>query len=229
MPRPGHDTADTGTHGHHMHHGLAHDVLAAVLFGGRRRRVYTNLAMRSGARRGDRVLDVGCGDGYFTRVMANAVGAAGTALGVDPSPEAIARARQVTRATNCTFSQGVAEHLDASDGSYDVVVSSLMVHHLPEAMRAQAIREMFRVLRPGCRVLIAEFRPPRNPIVRYLIRPVTSPAMQHNPLHLLEPMIQDAGFQHLHSGDLNPWIHWVQAVKPTRNDTFQRSWRKPVD
>ena len=135
MARPGHDTADTDAHGHHLHYGPAHDVLAAVFFGGRRRRVYRDLATRSGAGRGDRVLDVGCGDGYFTRVMATAVGAAGIALGVDPSPAAIARARQVTRAANCAFSQGVAEHLDASSGSYDVVVSSLMVHHLPEAMR----------------------------------------------------------------------------------------------
>jgi hypothetical protein len=38
--------------------------------------------------------------------------------------------------------------------------------------------------------------------------------MQHNPVHSLEPMIEDAGFQQLHSGDLNPWIRYVQAVKP---------------
>jgi ubiquinone/menaquinone biosynthesis C-methylase UbiE len=217
MRRLGHDTADTDTGGSHMGYGPAHDVLAAVFFGGRRRRVYTELATRSGARQGDRVLDVGCGDGYFTRVMANAVGAGGTALGVDPSPEAIARARKVTRAANCTFSEGVAEHLDASEGTYDVVVSSLMVHHLPEAIRPQALREMFRVLRPGGRVLIAEFRPPRNRIVQYLIGPVISPAMQHNPLHLLEPMIDDAGFQQINSGDLNPWIRYGHAVKPTTN------------
>jgi ubiquinone/menaquinone biosynthesis C-methylase UbiE len=156
MTRPESDTADTDTYGGHMGYGPTHHVLAAMFFGGRRRRVYTELATRSG----DRVLDVGCGDGYFTRIMANAVGAAGTALGIDPSPEAIARARKVTRAANCTFSEGVAEHLNASEGSYDVVVSSLIVHHLPEPIRPQALREMFRVLLPGGRVLIAEFRPP---------------------------------------------------------------------
>jgi ubiquinone/menaquinone biosynthesis C-methylase UbiE len=147
--------------------------------------------------------------------MAKAVGAAGTALGVDPSREAIARARKVTRTANCTFSEGIGEDLDASEGSYDVVLSSLMVHHLPDATRPQAIHEMFRVLRPGGPLLVAEFRPPRNRIVRYLIGLVTSPAMQHNPLHLLEPMIEDAGFEQVHSGDLRPWIRYVHAVKPT--------------
>jgi hypothetical protein len=41
--------------------------------------------------------------------------------------------------------------------------------------------------------------------------------MQHNPLHLLEPMINDAGFQQINSGDLNPWIRYAHAVKPTTN------------
>jgi len=55
------------------------------------------------------VLDVGCGTGYFTRVMAQAVMPAGTARGVDPSSEVIARARRRTRQANCTFSEGTAE------------------------------------------------------------------------------------------------------------------------
>jgi len=81
--------------------------------------------------------------------MAEAVTSAGTAMGGDPSREAIARARRLTRVANCTFSEGIAQALDAPDRSYDVVVSSLVVHHLPETLRPPALREMVRVLRPG--------------------------------------------------------------------------------
>jgi SAM-dependent methyltransferase len=129
--------------------GRTYDIHAAVFFGGRRRRVFGRLAAESGARPGHRVLDVGCGTGYFTRMMAQAVAPGGTAHGVDPSAEAISHARRTTRLDNCTFAAGVAEALDAPDGSYDIVVSSLMIHHLPGALRPRATSEMFRVLRPG--------------------------------------------------------------------------------
>ncbi|MDP9072290.1 MAG: class I SAM-dependent methyltransferase [Actinomycetota bacterium] len=196
-------------------HGRSYDVLSAIFFGGRRRRVFTRLTALSGACPGDRALDVGCGTGYFTRVMARAVVPGGTAVGVDPSREVIARARRLTRIANCTFSEGSAEALDAQGGSYDVVVSSLMIHHLPEALRPQAIREMFRVLRPGGRLLVADFLPPTSRVARRLISPVINPVMASNPVHLLEPMVREAGFHQVRSGDVRPWIRWVQAVKPT--------------
>jgi ubiquinone/menaquinone biosynthesis C-methylase UbiE len=116
---------------------------------------------------------------------------------------------------NCTFSDGIAEALDAPDGSYDVVVSSLMIHHLPEALRPKALSEMFRVLRPGGSVLIAEFRPPSSRIGRQVVRAIHSPAMADNRVDLLEPMVLGAGFEQTRGGDLRPWICWLTALKPT--------------
>lgn len=198
----------------HMHAGPGHDVLADVFFVGQRRRVYRRIATLSRARPGDQVLDVGCGDGYLTRLMAETVAPGGSALGVDQSRETLRRARHITRDANCTFAEGTAQALDAADRSVDVVVSSLMLHHLPEAGRERAVAEMFRVLRPGGRLLIAEFRPPTTGLMRHLIRPVASPAMQHNSLHLLEPLVTGRGFLRAESGDLRPWIHYVRALKP---------------
>jgi ubiquinone/menaquinone biosynthesis C-methylase UbiE len=195
--------------------GRSHDLISTLFFFGRRRRVFSRLAALSGARPGDEVLDVGCGTGYLTRVMAETVTPDGTALGVDPSPDVIGLARSRSRLPNCTFAEGIAEALDAPDDSYDVVVSSLMIHHLPEAVRPQAIREIFRVLRPGGRVLIADFRPPATRIGRYLLMGhVISPAMRNNPVHLLEPMVREAGFQQVAVGDVRPWLRYVQGVKP---------------
>jgi ubiquinone/menaquinone biosynthesis C-methylase UbiE len=208
----GHGDTDNRTPGKLVGHGR-YELFAAVFFGGRRRRVFAQLAAASGTRPGDRVLDVGCGSGYFTRMMADAVAPDGTAEGVDPSGEAIAQARSLTGLANCTFSDGVAEALDAPDGSYDVVVSSLTIHHLPEALRRQAIGEMLRVLRPGGSVLIADSRPPATRIGRRLMRR-HSPAMANNPVDLIETMVREVGFEQLRSGDLRPWMHYVQARKP---------------
>jgi ubiquinone/menaquinone biosynthesis C-methylase UbiE len=209
-----HVEPDARTPGMVIAHGRAHDIFGAIFLGRRRRRTFTRLAAESGARPGDAVLDVGCGGGDFTRVMAEAVAPDGTARGVDPSDEAISYARRGTRLANCTFSDGTAEALDAPDGSYDVVVSSLMIHHLPEELRPQAIGEMFRVLRPGGSLLIAEFRPPASRIGRRLIASLHSPAMAKNSVDLLAPMVWGAGFEQLCSGDLRSSTHFVKAVRP---------------
>jgi ubiquinone/menaquinone biosynthesis C-methylase UbiE len=211
-----HDRTGTHTPRRLMRHGQPrrYDLLSTLFFLGRRRRVFTRLASISGAGSGDQVLDVGCGTGYFTRLLAEAVAPGGTALGIDPSAAAIAWAGRSTRLPNCTFSEGIAEAIDAEDQSYDVVVSSLMIHHLPETLRPQAIREMYRVLSPEGRLLVADFRPPTTRIGRLLLTGhVISPAMKTNPVHLLEPMVREAGFQQIRAGNVRPWLRYVRAVK----------------
>ncbi|MBP8535538.1 class I SAM-dependent methyltransferase [Streptomyces sp. MK37H] len=199
-------------------HARAYEVFSGLGFAGRRRRLYGQLVALSGVRPGEHVLDVGCGTGYLARMMAETVAPDGTVLGVDPSGPMIRYARDHTRLGGCTFSEGFAEDLDAPDGTFDVVVTSLAVHHIPEAKRAQAIKEMFRVLRPGGRVLIADYRPPSGRLARRLIGPLSGPVMRHNPVHLLEPLAREAGFGGLNSGDLRPFLHFVRGVKPAADE-----------
>ena len=209
-----HGSPDSRTPGLVLRHGRSYDAFAAVFFLGRRRHVYTRLAALSGVRPGDRVLDVGCGPGYFTRIMADAAGPGGAATGVDASDEGIAEARRVTRQPNCTFMNGIAEALEAEDGAYDVVVTSLMLHHLPEDLRPRAVAEMFRVLRPGGRVLVADFRPPASRLGRHVVGAITGPMMQHTAAELIEPMVRAARFAEIDTGQVRPWMHYVQGRKP---------------
>jgi ubiquinone/menaquinone biosynthesis C-methylase UbiE len=209
-----HGGPDSRTSGITISHGRGYEIFGTVFFVGRRRHVFQRLAQLSGARPGDRVLDVGCGTGYLTRLMAETVTPSGTVLGIDPSPGVLAHARRTTRQPHCTYEDGIAEDLAAPDASYDVAVTSLMVHHLPEPIRGRAIGEMFRVLRPGGRVLVADFRPPSSRIGRHLVGALTGPAMEHNAVHLLQPLVREAGFTRIATGDLHPWIHYAQAEKP---------------
>ncbi|MFJ5229099.1 class I SAM-dependent methyltransferase [Kitasatospora sp. NPDC088391] len=212
-----HGAADSRTGGNVLTHGRGYDALTGAFFAGRRNAVYRRLAALSGARPGEHALDIGCGTGYLTVRIADRTGPHGTARGIDPSPDLLARARRRAHGRpGCTFEDGVAEQLPAADDSCDLVVTALMVHHLPEDVRPRALAEMHRVLRPGGRLLLADFRPPAGPVARHLVGAVVGPVMEHNPVHLLRPLAEGAGFTVADTGDLAPWFHWVRATKAGR-------------
>ncbi|MGW5664020.1 class I SAM-dependent methyltransferase [Streptomyces sp. NPDC003758] len=195
----------------------AYEIFGSLCFVGLRRRAFTRLAELSGAQAGDRVLDVGCGTGYLTRHMAAQVGRDGSVTGVDPSPPVLAYARRRKLrpgSAPCTYKEGIAESLDLPDASFDTVVTSLMLHHLPEELRAAALGEMCRVLRPGGRLLVVEFRPPKSAVGRHLVHGGAGHAMAHNRVDLLDGLIRDAGFEVRGGGDVRPWLTYVQAVRP---------------
>lgn len=96
----------------------------------------------------ERVLDVGCGDGYVTAQIAERL-PRGTILGVDPSPRMIEAAQQ--RATAATFQLGEVTSL-TFDAEFDVVTSFNALHWV----RAQpgAYQRIANALRPGGRALV---------------------------------------------------------------------------
>lgn len=94
------------------------------------------------------VLDVGCGEGRFCRMLAELNIAA---IGIDPTEAFIVRARQ--KHPQGDYRLGRAEHLDFPDAGFDLVVSYLTLIDIADV--AAAIAEMARVLRPGGTLLIA--------------------------------------------------------------------------
>jgi trans-aconitate 2-methyltransferase len=101
---------------------------------------------------GDRVLDVGCGDGHLTHEMAGMV-PAGCAIGVDPSKRMIRSARSAGTPTKAGpwFVIADARRLPFGE-QFDVVVSFNALHWVPE--QRQTLRQIKSVLRPGGRALI---------------------------------------------------------------------------
>ena len=140
----------------------AYDLLVWLLMRGREREFRERLLAFAHLQPGERVLDAGCGTGSTAIAAARLVGATGSVLGVDPSTNMIARAsRKAHRAgVAAEFRSGRAESLPVEDASRDVVISTMMMHHLRKQARQDFAVECRRVLRPGGRVFIADFGPP---------------------------------------------------------------------
>ncbi|GHO81778.1 hypothetical protein KSD_95490 [Ktedonobacter sp. SOSP1-85] len=109
---------------------------------------------------GETVLDVGCGTGTQALVAKKRVGELGQVCGIDPSLSLLAGARRkATRAgLSIDFQPGGIEQIPFPDQVFDVVLSTFVMHHVPDNLKHQGLTEIARVLKPGGRLLMIDFK-----------------------------------------------------------------------
>lgn len=148
----------------------------------------------------DRVLDLGCGTGTLA-IAAGQAQPGAEVTGLDGDPAVLARARQKASSAGAhvDFDEGLSTDLPYDDGRFDVVLSTLFFHHLEPAAKRATAAEIARVLRPGGRLLVADWGPPQDALMRIAFLAVRSldgfELTRENAEGALPSIFADAGLQ----------------------------------
>lgn len=113
--------------------------------------------LQADIRSGETVLDLGSGAGIDAFLAAKSVGEEGRVIGVDMTPEMIARAREIARrggSKNVEFRLGEIEHLPVESGTIDVALSNCVINLVPD--KRLVYLELYRVLKSGGRFSISD-------------------------------------------------------------------------
>jgi ubiquinone/menaquinone biosynthesis C-methylase UbiE len=152
---------------------------------------------QAGIRPRDRVFDLGCGTGTLAIEIKKRFPEA-EIIGLDPDPKALVRARRkaAREALAIHFDQGFGNQLPYAAASFDRAFSSFMFHHLPAEEKANTLREVRRVLKPGGEFHMMDFEAPedhQHGFVAHLLR--SHAHLKDNSAANVLAMFKDAGFR----------------------------------
>ena len=198
-------TSAPHTHGMVIRWARLYDTVVKVISLGREDVLREQTVALAELQPGQHVLDVGCGTGTLVIAAARSEPTI-EVQGIDPASTMIERARSKAEAAGvaASFEVGVVEKLNVDEGSVDVVLSSLMLHHLPGDVLQKGLEEIFRVLRPGGRFVAVDFFG-RGPLLHRL-----GSLFHGNHSHAegqetkLMGQLRDVGFVDIERGQLRP-------------------------
>jgi len=205
--------------------GYATDELSVVPEGANMGLSCGNPTAIASLKPGEVVLDLGSGGGFDVFIAASKVGPTGRAIGVDMTPEMLAKARRnietyrkQTGSDNVEFRLGEIEHLPVADASVDVVISNCVINLSPD--KPQVWREIVRVLKPGGRVAVSDLAllKPLPVGIRDMVEALIGCVAGAVLVEETERMIRDAGLTNI---ELVSKPDYIQA-KADWNDPLYR-------
>src|SRR5206468_11175345 len=187
-----------GTRGEVIHWAPVYELV----FGRFLRRTHPAVVELAALSAGEQVLDVGCETGSLAVALKMSAGPTGSVHGIDASQEMIevARRNASKAGLDVKVQVGLAEALPFPDGTFDLVVSQLAIHHLPDDLKPTAFGEMYRVLKPGGRCLIVDFEPPKSVPGRLVARMVLGSVMMQINVADYRTLLENAGFNKVETG-----------------------------
>ena len=150
-------------------------------------------------RKGEKVLEVGCGTGALSILAKRLTGETGIVEGVDLAPKMIAKAQSKARASNLEigFQCASIDALPYPDEFFDAVISSFMFHHLPLELKPKGLEEVYRVLKKGGRFFLCDFCSPHYLTIPLMyIMLIWTASTRHQLFGKLPGMIEESSFGH---------------------------------
>ena len=173
-----------------------YDVVATLMSLGREPAIRETTLELGEVMPGQKLLDVGCGTGTLAILAKAKAGPDGEVHGIDASPEMIEVAcRKADKAgADVRFQVGLIEDIPFPDDQFDLVLSSFMLHHLPDDLKREGFAEIYRVLKPGGHFLTVDLGASSNSMISHLMLLFGHWRTQGNVPELMA-LMEDTGFR----------------------------------